>query len=177
VAGEFEALGVDFDDRGHLLDAAIDGVVAAWSDEFVGDVGLRPRPVQQPRPPIWIGGSSKPALRRVAERGDGWIPQGTPRKKMPESIDYLRAHRDRVRPDANPEIGVITEYCYVGDPGVDVPKGTITGSGEQVAESLHEFGAMGVRHLQLRLWSRSIDELCDQMEAFGAEVGPLLATT
>jgi hypothetical protein len=31
-----------------------------------------------------------------------------------------------------------------------------------------------VRHLQLRLWSRSIDELCDQMDAFGTEVGPLL---
>lgn len=174
VAGEFEALGIDFDDRGHLLDAAIDGVVAAWSDEFVGDVGLQPRPVQQPRPPIWIGGSSKPALRRVAERGDGWIPQGTPRKKMPESIAYLRAHRDQVRPDADPEIGVITEYCYVGDPKTELPKGTIAGSAEQVAESLLEYRAMGVRHLQLRLWSRSIDELCDQMQAFGAEVGPLL---
>jgi probable F420-dependent oxidoreductase len=177
VAREFEALGIDFDDRGHLLDDAIDGVVAAWSDEFVGDVGLRPRPVQQPRPPVWIGGSSKPALRRVAERGDGWIPQGTPRKKMPESIDYLRSHRDKVRPDADPEIGVITEYCYVGDPKADVPKGTIVGGAAEIAESLREYGAMGVRHLQLRLWSRSIDELCDQMQAFGAEVGPLLDDT
>jgi len=175
VAGEFEALGIAFDNRGHLLDEAIDGVVAAWSDEFVGDVGLRPRPVQQPRPPIWIGGSSKPALRRVAERGDGWIPQGTPRKKMPESIAYLHAHREKVRPEADPEIGVITEYCYVGDPGDEVPRGTIAGSPAQVAESLREYRAMGVRHLQLRLWSRSIDELCDQMEAFGADVGPLLA--
>ncbi len=174
VEGEFDALGLDFAARGRLLDDAIDGIVASWSDEFVDDVGLRPRPVQQPRPPIWVGGSSKPALRRVAERGDGWIPQGTPRKKMPESISYLRAHRDQVRPGAEPEIGVITEYCHVGDPGVAVPPGTITGSPAQVAESLREYGAMGVCHLQLRLWSRSIDELCDQVEAFGADVGPLL---
>ena len=56
------------------------------------DVGQRPRPVQQPRPPIWIGGSGKPALRRVAARGDGWIPQGTPRDSS--------ARRHRVHPAA-----------------------------------------------------------------------------
>ena len=176
VAGEFDALGIDFADRGRLLDDAIDEIVASWSDEFVGDVGLRPRPAQQPRPPVWVGGSTKPALRRVAERGDGWIPQGTPRKQMPEQIAYLRAHRDQVRPGAEPELGVITEACYVGDPSGDPPKGTITGSPEKIAASLREYADMGVQHLQLRLWSRSIDELCDQMDAFGSEVGPLLTT-
>jgi len=59
---------------------------------------------------------------------------------------------------------------------VITPKGTITGSPEKIAASLREYADMGVRHLQLRLWSRSIDELCDQMDAFGAEVGPLLTT-
>ncbi|MGH9050432.1 MAG: TIGR03619 family F420-dependent LLM class oxidoreductase [Acidimicrobiia bacterium] len=176
VEGEFDALGIDFADRGRLLDDAIDEIVAAWSDEFVRDVGQRPRPAQQPRPPIWVGGSTKPALRRVAERGDGWIPQGTPRKQMPEQIAYLRAHRDQVRPDAEPELGVITEAFYVGDPGVEVPPGTISGDAEKIAESLREYADMGVRHLQVRPWSRSIDELCDQMDAFGADVGPLLST-
>jgi probable F420-dependent oxidoreductase len=174
VAGEFEALGIPFAERGRLLDAAIDGVVAAWSDEFVGDVGLRPRPVQRPRPPIWVGGSSRPALRRVAARGDGWVPQGTPRAQMPEQIAYLLAHRDEVRPAAELDLGVITEHCYLGDPAWEMPEPTITGPADKVADSLREFGAMGVNHLQVRLRSRSIDELCDQMEAFGSEVGPLL---
>lgn len=174
VEGEFDALGVPFTERGRLLDTAIDEITAAWSDEFVGDVGQRPRPVQQPRPPIWVGGSAKPALRRVAERGDGWIPQGTPRAQMPEQLAYLRNHRDTVRPGAPLDLGVITEYCYVGTPDWDVSEPTITGSGEQIAQSLNEFGAMGVSHLQVRLRARSIDELCDQMEAFGADVGPHL---
>jgi probable F420-dependent oxidoreductase len=174
VAGEFEALGIPFVERGRLLDAAIDGVVAAWSDEFVGDVGLRPRPVQRPRPPIWVGGSSRPALRRVAARGDGWVPQGTPRVQMPEQIAYLLANRDEVRPGAELDLGVITEHCYLGDPAWEMPEPTIAGPADKVAESLREFGAMGVNHLQVRLRSRSIDELCDQMEAFGSEVGPLL---
>jgi probable F420-dependent oxidoreductase len=178
VEKEFDALGLSFADRGKLLDNAIDGVKEAWRDEFtgVGDdaVGMRPRPVQKPRPPIWVGGSSRPALRRVAERGDGWIPQGTPRKHMPESIAYLRAHRDKMRPDADPEIGVITEAMYVGEPGWEVARGAITGPPEMLADSMNEYGAMGVSHLQVRFQSRSIDELCDQIERFGVEVGPHL---
>ena len=174
VEGEFAALGVPFAERGRLTNEAIDGIVDAWTHEFVGDVGLRPRPSQQPRPPIWVGGSSKAALRRVAERGDGWIPQGTPRKLMPESIAYLHAHRDATRPGQPIDVGMITEHLYLGEPGWDVPKYALSGSAERIVESLTEYGAMGISHLQLRFASRSADELCDQMERFGAEVGPHL---
>ena len=64
VEGEFDALGIPFTERGRITDAAVDGILEAWTDEYVGEVGLRPRPAQSPRPPVWIGGSSKPALRR-----------------------------------------------------------------------------------------------------------------
>jgi probable F420-dependent oxidoreductase len=175
VEGEFDALGIPFAERGRLTNEAIDGIVEAWTHEFVGDVGQRPRPVQQPRPPVWIGGSSKPALRRVAERGDGWIPQGTPKKLMPESIAYLHEHRDAVRPGEPIEVGMITEYLYVGDADWELPKYTRSGSPDYLAEKLNEYGALGISHLQLRFASRSIDELCDQMARFGDDVGPLLA--
>jgi len=183
VEGEFEALGVPFEARGRLLDEVIDDVKAAWADEFpafdgptwkTSDAGQRPRPVQQPRPPIWVGGSSKPAMRRVAERADGWVPQGTPRADMPGSIAYIREHRDTVRPDAELDIGVITEPFYIGEPGWDVGSYTISGTPEQIAESYNEFAAMGCSHLQVKARARSLDELCDQYEAFGANVAPLL---
>jgi hypothetical protein len=95
VEGEFEVLGVPFKERGARTDEAIDAITAALTDEWpehsgdywsFKDVGQRPRPVQDPRPPIWVGGYGKPALRRVAARGDGWIPQGTPRKQLPDDI-------------------------------------------------------------------------------------------
>jgi probable F420-dependent oxidoreductase len=175
VEGEFEALGVSFKDRGRLTNEAIDGVLEAWSNEFVGDVGLRPRPAQHPRPPIWIGGSSKPALRRVAERGDGWIPQGTPKKLMPESIDYLHAHRDQVRPGESIEVGMITEMIHIGDASWELPPYTRTGSPDFIAEKMNEYGELGISHLQLRFATRSIDELCDQIARFGDEVGPQLS--
>ena len=174
VEGEFAALGVPFGDRGRLLDAAIDTIVAAWSAEYVDDLGQRPRPVQQPRPPVWVGGSMPPALRRVADRGDGWIPQGTPRAEMPAALDSIRRRRDEHRPGQPLDLGVITERIYLGDPDWKLPRGTISGRADQVAASLNEYGAMGVSHLQVRFASRSAGELCDLVEAFGADVGPQL---
>jgi alkanesulfonate monooxygenase SsuD/methylene tetrahydromethanopterin reductase-like flavin-dependent oxidoreductase (luciferase family) len=142
----------------------------SWS---VHDVGLAPRP-RQPQVPIWVGGSSRAALRRAAERGDGWLPQGTPRHDMPESIAYLLQHRKATHGDEPIDIGVITEVLYVGDPGWDVGARTISGPPELVAERLNEFAGMGVSHVQIRFRNRSLQELLDQMDTFAAEVAPLL---
>ena len=61
---------------------------------------------------------------------------------------------------------MITEYVYVGDAGLG--RAEVHASPARptsLVESLNEFGAMGVSHLQLRFRARSIDELCDQMAA------------
>jgi len=78
---EWEAMGLDFDSRGARVDEAIDICRALWSEEFVEHHGaffdfapvvFNPKPIQR-RIPIHIGGDSRRALRRVVERGDGWI--------------------------------------------------------------------------------------------------------
>jgi probable F420-dependent oxidoreductase len=184
VADEFAALGVDFAARGRLLDEAIDALDVALSSEFpsfsgatwsFADGGIGPRPVQQPRPPIWVGGSSPAALRRAALRGDGWLPQGTPRADMPASIAAIRRHREAAGLDvAGLDLGTICEPCYVGTPSRDLGSRVLTGTAEAIAESFNEFVAMGVNHLQVRFVVRSCEELLDQMDAFASGVAPLL---
>jgi probable F420-dependent oxidoreductase len=173
VEPEFELLGVDFAVRGRATDHAIDEIRAAFTDEYPRDAGMRPRP-RQTRLPIWVGGSSKPALRRAAERGDGWLPQGTPRAQMPDAVAYLREHRERAVGDEPIDIGTITEVLYVGEPGWDVGSHVLSGKPDHIAERLRAFGTMGVNHLQVRFRNRSLEELLDQLDAFGAEVAPLL---
>jgi probable F420-dependent oxidoreductase len=183
LEGEFDVLGLDYQGRGAVTDAAIDVARAAFTDEYpdvatpfwghVHDAGMAPRPRQRPLP-IWVGGSSKPALRRAAERGDGWLPQGTPRGDMPDQIAYLLEHRKRTRGDEPIDLGAITEVLYVGDPAWDVGETTLSGSADSLAERLNEFGAMGVSHLQVRFRNRSLDELLDQMDAFARDVAPQL---
>jgi probable F420-dependent oxidoreductase len=184
LQGEFELLGLDYEARGKLTDAAIDVIRAAFADEYpdvetpywghLHDAGLAPRPRQDPLP-IWVGGSSKPALRRAAERGDGWLPQGTPRADMPAQIAYLLEHRKRTRGDEPIDLGTITEFLYVGEPGWDVGAQTLSGKPDELVDRLNEFGAMGVSHLQIRFRNRSLQELLDQMDAFGRDVAPHLS--
>ncbi len=183
LQGEFELLGFDFDGRGPVTDAAIDVIRAAFTDEYpdidtkywghLKDAGMAPRP-RQAHVPIWVGGSSKPALRRAAERGDGWLPQGTPRDEMPGQIAFLLEHRKQTRGDDPIDLGTITEFLYVGEPGWDVGGQTLSGSPDVLVERLNEFGAMGVSHLQIRFRNRSLEELLDQMDAFHTGVAPHL---
>ena len=178
VEGEFDALGVSFAERGKLTDDALAVIAAALNEEWTGnDVGQRPRPVQQPHPPIWIGGSGKPALRRVATMADGWIPQATALDQLPADIAAILRERDRVRPGAVPEIGYHL-VAHVGEPAWELPKGVMHGSADRIAEFANKrMGAIGVSHLQVRLLARDVSEQCDQIAAFGAEVGPHLVRT
>jgi probable F420-dependent oxidoreductase len=184
LEAEFAALGVDFARRGALLDEAIDLMTKAFVDEYpqhdgptwpVRDLGQRPRPVQQPRPPIWVGGSTKAALRRAAERGDGWLPQGVPEMGMPAAIAFIKERRARSRGEAPIEIGMNAPWLYVGQPSFDLGANTRSGSPAELAEIFLAMKRLGVQHCGVRFRTRSCDELIDQIEAFGRDVAPLFS--
>ncbi|MFF3495812.1 LLM class F420-dependent oxidoreductase [Streptomyces sp. NPDC002795] len=183
VQEEFEALGVDFARRGAVLDESVDALKAALGPEefpvhkgelfqFEG-LGQRPRPAQR-RVPVWVGGSSAPAVRRAALKGDGWLPQGDPRDRLPQQIEKLRRLRAEAGIEAPFTVGAITEPLYMGEPTWDVGRRTLSGSGEAIAESLRAYAAMGVRQIQIRFRSRTRAELTDQMAAFAADTAPHL---
>ena len=183
VREEFEALGVDFERRGPVLDECVEALRAALGPEefpehhgrlydFEG-LGQRPRPAQE-RVPIWVGGSSPAAVRRAALKGDGWLPQGDPRDRLPAQIARIRRLREEAAVQGPFAVGAIAEPLYVGKPGWDVGRRTLTGEPGQLAESLRAYRAMGVHQIQVRFRCRSRAELTDQMEAFGVQVAPLL---
>ncbi|MFI7318800.1 LLM class F420-dependent oxidoreductase [Streptomyces venezuelae] len=183
VREEFEALGVDFARRGPVLDETIDALRAALGaeeyPEYTGetfafkDLGQLPRPAQT-RVPLWVGGSSPAAVRRAATRGDGWLPQGDPRDKLPAQIARLKRLREEAGIAEPVTVGAITEPLYVGEPGWPVGRRTLAGKPEELAASLRAYAAMGVDQIQVRFRSRSRTELTDQMAAFAADVAPHL---
>ncbi|WP_369389977.1 LLM class F420-dependent oxidoreductase [Streptomyces sp. CG1] len=183
VREEFEVLGADFERRGAVLDETIDALRAALGpEEFpehhgksydFGGLGQRPRPVQ-PEVPLWVGGSSPAAVRRAALKGDGWLPQGDPRERLPAQITRLRRLREEAGTAGPFTVGAITEPLYVGRAGWEVGRRTLTGAPEEIAESLRAYRAMGVDQIQVRFRSRSRAELIEQIGLFGAEVAPRL---
>ena len=172
VEAEFDHLGVDFHTRGRALDEGIPVLAAALENEFVDGFGARPRPVQTPRPPIWVAGSSPAAIKRAARLADGWLPQGPSNSDM---VSMFNDERARVgRGDLDVMIGHITPFLYVGDPGFDVGDATLSGSAQSIAERILAGTADGVNQLQVRFKARSCDELCDQIALFASEVAPLV---
>ncbi len=85
MKGEFELLGVPFEERGRITDETLKAFRALWTEahpEFHGTVvdfsnnRFEPKPVQKPHIPFWIGGMGPAARRRCVEFGDGWMPMG-----------------------------------------------------------------------------------------------------
>jgi probable F420-dependent oxidoreductase len=183
LRGEFDVLGIPFEERGARTDEALDGIRAAFDDEYPqftgarfssGSLGLSPRPVQE-RIPIWIGGKARAALCRVALRGDGWIPQATPREQMADDIAYIHQVREQAGIQDALDVGYITEPVYVGTPAWDLADDrTITGKPDHIAARMREMRDLGVNHLQIRFRNRSLTELLDQMDAWHTDVAPLL---
>jgi probable F420-dependent oxidoreductase len=132
VAVEYTAFGLPADagQRARQLDEGLDVINRLWSGQCVShhgefytvnEVTLAPLPVQRPRIPIWIGGTSRPAMRRAA-RWDGWVlPCANQDMAMTETpvevnehIRYVLLHRDS---DAPMDIA-ITGYSEPGETAI-----------------------------------------------------------
>jgi probable F420-dependent oxidoreductase len=97
---EFDALGLDFAARGRRTDEAIEALRRLWRDESSTYEGEHftfreafsfPKPARAGGVPILIGGESRPAMRRVARLGDGWLPYNLPVADAPRVIGELKA--------------------------------------------------------------------------------------
>jgi probable F420-dependent oxidoreductase len=97
VLQEFQVLGADRTKRGELMDEGIAIIKQAWEQgrvDFEGrhwkfrNVAFEPRPIQRPRPPIYLGGSSPVAFRRVAREADGYLDPGGATKLAEVSQRY-----------------------------------------------------------------------------------------
>ena len=135
LKSEFFALGADFGNRNRAFDEALELMPQVWQGRPVTyqganfdarDVIQAPPPVQQPIP-IWVGGNSRAALRRVARYAQGWMPLGGPaqtaqtsRTTYLESIDAM-AEKIRWIRDAAGERGGELAVCapYPNQPGLN----------------------------------------------------------
>ncbi len=95
---EYEALGMDFSNRGRRLEEQIELMRRLWTEpvfDFEGRwhtvtaAGINPLPVQRPIP-IWIGGSAERALRRAAVSADGLFPQRPLDAGWPATLEQMR---------------------------------------------------------------------------------------
>lgn len=113
-AWEYEALGQDFGRRGRRMDEQIALLRRLWTERSVsheGDhdrltgVGLAPLPIQRPIP-VWLGGASPAAYRRIGRVADGWFPMVRP---GPDLDDALGTIADAARAAGRDPNGIAME--------------------------------------------------------------------
>jgi probable F420-dependent oxidoreductase len=149
---EFDALGIDhlWADRGPVTDEFMAACIDLWTQQgpssFDGrwvrytDVGANPLPVQRPHIPVWIGGKTGPALRRVARYGSGYHSVGSTPTELRAEVDEVRTAMERAGRDPD-EIVVSMLWGFLD----------ITGRA-QLVDALGEFAEAGLHHLVGTPW-------------------------
>jgi probable F420-dependent oxidoreductase len=187
TAPEWAATGTSPQDRGRRSDEALTLLARLWSEEHVtfhgefyryDDVTISPRPIQQPLP-LWIGGSSRAAIRRTATLGTGWVSGiQAPAQVAPvvEAIKRAAAEAGRTIDDDHYGAGFPYRFGSWDDPLVQRAAGALSrtldsadprdylavGDTEAILARIAEYRAAGVSKFILRPIADGDDDFLDQ---------------
>ena len=182
LRSESDALGSDFSRRGAYADESIEVMKELWTQEtpsfdgsFYTFSGMKfsPKPLQKPHPPIWIGGSSRAALRRAARLGDGWHPTGLSPEDVAGHARYLEAQVEAAgRNMSEIRLSVRVELEIMDSPQTG-PQGPITGTPEQLVSAIEAYAEVGVSEIVLSVSTADVDRIRRSMDSFAEAVIPL----
>ena len=177
---ESDALGKNFERRGAFADESIAIMKELWASEdpsFSGEffsfsgVKFSPKPVQKPHLPIWIGGQSNAALRRVARLGDGWHPTAMSPERLGERSAYLQARLEESgRGLADVAISVRVEMDVLSTGSEE--RGPMEGSPDHLLRTVDTYAHAGVGEIALMMSTDDMPRIERVMESFAKQVMP-----
>jgi len=182
---EFELLDAPpFAERGAVTNEYLQAFIELWTNDdpkFEGkyvnfsDITFLPKPVQKPYPPIWIGGQSKPAIRRAAHIGDCWHPVGAipaaplEPEELAENLVLLHQYAEKAgRDPATIQVSVKAPLYDAGDSSG--PRRRFSGSSDEVRQDIQTYSDVGVTHLIFDFRTGDPKQTEDRMARFSEEV-------
>jgi len=191
---EFVALAAPpFAERGRVTDDYLRAFKQLWTQDdprFDGaharfsDIAFLPKPIQQPHPPLWIGGESPAALRRAVALGDAWYPIGSnPQfpldtlERYERGIAALKETAQRSGRDPSTiELSYWASWYNEkhGAQTIDGQRQLFTGDDADVANDIRAFERLGVRHLLFNFVRASLSESIAAVERFATRILPLV---
>jgi alkanesulfonate monooxygenase SsuD/methylene tetrahydromethanopterin reductase-like flavin-dependent oxidoreductase (luciferase family) len=139
----------------------------------VDGVVLKPKPVQKPHPPIWIGGNGTPAMRRAARFGSGWMPlHQTPSAMAIKTRQLKEIVESGERDPKEVRVALGCRFRFVeGAPTLIPDEDSLTGSKRQVIDQLRRYREAGVDNVHLLNDGYStVDGLLNAWDRFATEV-------
>jgi probable F420-dependent oxidoreductase len=183
---EFDAVvTTPFAERGAVTDEYVAAFKRLWTEKKPVIAGryvrydgllLEPKPVQQPHPPIWVGGESGPSLRRAARVGDAWYPIGTNNAHPLDSLARYKAGIDRLRrateaagrePDAVALTYRVKQYGDALPPrAADGERRLFSGSDADIVGDIRALDELGVGAIDFDFERPDPDAVISAMRAF-----------
>jgi probable F420-dependent oxidoreductase len=179
---EYDALGEDFHTRGRRMDEAILLIRAYWRDREVTFAGrdyhasamaMEPKPPQGSGLPLWVGGNSAAAHRRVGRLGDGWLgSQVGDAADAARAIESIRQHAEAAGRDP----GAIGLQCMVAPPPRSAADKGFYADHDRVVARVAALRDMGFQWAALnataifQAGARRTDELIDVLAALHGKI-------
>ena len=166
---EYEVSGVPYKDKGTRADEFLQVLRKIWTDEVVEFNGqfykipaskIGPKPLQQPHPPILLGGFSPKTFSRIVNYANGWIGVAGfgPLEQLEQVINDLKENARKIDKDPS-NIGIyIGSYPNVLESPVasNKTRSPMTGTIEQIGSDIEQIKAMGTNHIFFGYMSPSI---------------------
>ncbi len=195
---EYEACGVSKERRGPRTEEAVRLMRRLWEEDDVThegeffschNVAVTPKPCFQPSPPVWIGGRSDAAARRVGRVGDGWLVSGATPREVSEgaeiifdtAAEYGRAIEEDhigalvgyyISPNARETEAAVYRYVTRHRPDAHFTEYTALGPAEQVAETIRGYIDAGASKIVVRPLCQG-EQTMEQLDIMGSEILPL----
>ena len=174
LEAEFEALGVPFARRAERFDETLATMKTVWADLLPNNVVL-PKPAQQPHPPIWVGGNTGAAMRRVVQFGNGWSPFPASRGMAAAvdtaaiadvvSLSYAIQRLKTMMREAGRKDDLDICFTPFGHPG---HKNVVDPDG--FAIEARDLAEAGVTWLAFHLPAPTVNDFCDVVREFGVAI-------
>src|SRR6266849_3510095 len=147
----------------------------------VQDVVFSPMPLQKPRPPLYIGGSSEGAFRRVARLGDGWHASSMNHEAFRQGAETVRRFWKEAGREGAPFLSLRIPILIDGvhRPAVDMGllrgRHTLSGSVKQIVDELRGFQALDCGHVALEVSYSTFPAILETIDLLADTVRPQLA--
>jgi probable F420-dependent oxidoreductase len=187
LEGEFEALGVPFKERVSRSEEALELFRTLWTQQHpklqtrrhgLHDVTVSPMPLQKPRPPIYIGGGSEGALRRVARFGDGWHATSSTVEQFRQGVEAVRRFWTEAGRAGEPSVSLRIPIMIEGvhRTAVDLAflrgRHVIGGPVAKILDELRGFRAAGCEHIALEVSYSTYPTILETIDVIAERLRP-----
>ena len=171
-AEEFAALGIPFHTRGRQGDEILRVLKELWTSDtpqFDGEfyrfsnIGFAPKPVQKPHPPLWIGGNSPGALRRVVTLGDGWHATS----QSPEQLRYSLECLQQAAEKAGRPLDTLALSLRL-----PLRTDAVQGSRQAIIDQYCAYKVLGLTHLVVDFRRDNLAQMLDILDLMVTEIRP-----